>query len=97
MVTNVEVRFLGVFRQFSGRNRVLVKLEKPATIGKAIEKLIEAFSSEFKRTLVDPELEDPRPNALILVNGKEIGVLQGLETEVEDGDEIVLVPVSHGG
>jgi molybdopterin synthase sulfur carrier subunit len=97
MVTNVEVRFLGVFRQFSGRNRVLVKLEKPATIGKAIEKLTEAFSSEFKRTLVDPELEDPRPNALILVNGKEIGVLQGLETEVEDGDEIVLVPVSHGG
>jgi len=97
MVTNVEVKFLGVFRQFSGRNRVPVKLEKPATIGKAIEKLVEAFSSEFKRTLVDPELEDPRPNALILVNGKEIGVLQGLETEVEDGDEIVLVPVSHGG
>jgi len=97
MVTNVEVKFLGVFRQFSGRNRVLVKLEKPATVGKAIEKLTEAFSSEFRRMLVDPELEDPRPNALVLVNGKEIGVLQGLETEVEDGDEIVLVPVSHGG
>ena len=74
-----------------------MKLKKPATVRKTIEKLIEAFSSEFKRTLVDPELEDPRPNALILVNGKEISVLQGLETEVEDGDEIVLVPVSHGG
>ena len=97
MVINVEVKFLGVFRQFSGRNRVLVKLEKPSTVRKIIEKLIEAFSSEFKLTLVDPELEDARPNALILVNGKEISVLQGLETEVEDGDEIVLVPVSHGG
>ena len=97
MVTNVEVKFLGVFRQFSGRNRVLVKLEKHASVGKAIEKLIEAFSSEFKRTLVDPELEDPRPNALIVVNGKEISILHGLETKVEDGDEIVLVPVSHGG
>jgi len=97
MVTNVEVKFLGVFRQFSGRNRIPVKLEKPATVGKAIEKLTEAFSSEFRRMLVDPELEDPRPNALILVNGKEISVLQGLKTEVEDGDEIVLVPVSHGG
>ncbi|MDH5623754.1 MAG: MoaD/ThiS family protein [Candidatus Bathyarchaeota archaeon] len=97
MVINVEVKFLGIFRQFSGRNRVLVKLEKPATVRKTIEKLIEAFSSEFKLTLVDPELEDARPNALILVNRKEISVLQGLETEVEDGDEIVLVPVSHGG
>lgn len=96
MVINVEVKFLGVFRQFSGRNQVLVKLEKPATVRKAIEKLTEA-SSEFKRALVDSELEDPRPNALILVNGKEISVLQELETDVEDGDEIILVPVSHGG
>jgi molybdopterin synthase sulfur carrier subunit len=97
MVINVKVKFLGVFRQFSGRTHVTVKLEEPATVRKVIEKLIEVFSSEFKRALVDPELEDPRPNALILVNGKEITVLQGLETEVEEGDEIVLVPVSHGG
>lgn len=97
MVVNVEVEFLGVFRKFSERTHVLVKLEKPATVRKAVQKLIEAFSSELKRALVDPELEDPRPNALILVNGKEISVLQGLDTEVKDGDEIVLVPVSHGG
>ena len=97
MVIDVEVKFLGVFRQFSGRKHVLVKLEEPATVRKAIEKLTEAFSSEFKRALVDPELEDPQPNALILVNGKEISVLKRLETEVEDGDEIALVPVSHGG
>lgn len=97
MVINVEIKFLGIFRQFSGRNRVLVKLEKPATVRKAIQKLIEALSPAFKRALVDPELEDPRPNALILLNGKEINVLEGLETKVADGDEIVLVPVSHGG
>lgn len=97
MVVNVEVKFLGVFRHFSKRNHALVKLEEPATVRKTIQKLTEAFSSEFKRALVDPELEDPRPNALILVNGKEISVLQGLETKVNDGDEIVLVPVSHGG
>jgi len=31
------------------------------------------------------------------VNGKEISVLKGLETLVSDGDEVVLVPVTHGG
>jgi molybdopterin synthase sulfur carrier subunit len=97
MGISVEVKFLGVFRQFSGRNWILVKLRKTASVGEVIEKLTEHFSSEFKRALVDPELEDPRPNALVLVNGKEISVLRGLETKVEDGDEIVLVPVSHGG
>jgi len=97
MTVKVEFKFLGVFRRFSRRNRIPVKLEKPANVGKAIQKLTEAFSSEFGRMLIDPELQDPRPNAIILVNGKEISVLRGLETEVEDGDEIVLVPVAHGG
>jgi len=66
-------------------------------IRKVIHKLAETFSPEFKRTLVDPELNDPRPNALVLVNGKEISVLDGLETELNKGDEVVIVPVSHGG
>ena len=97
MVINIKVRLLGVFRGLSGKSWVPMELEGPTTVRKLFQKLTEAFSPEFKRILIDPELEDPRPNALILVNGKEISVSKGLETEVDDGDEIVLVPVSHGG
>jgi molybdopterin synthase sulfur carrier subunit len=51
----------------------------------------------LRRSLLDEQLEEPKPNALILVNGKEISVLNGLETKVNDGDEVVFVPVVHGG
>jgi len=97
MAIHVKVELLGVLRGLSGKGLFPVESEEPTTVRKVIKKLTEAFSPEFKRILIDPELEDPRPNALILVNRKEISVLQGLETEVNDGDEIVLVPVSHGG
>jgi len=97
MAIHVKVRLLGVLRGFSWKDWVPVESEESTSVRKVIQKLTEAFSPEFKRVLMDPDLEDPRPNALILVNGKEISVLQGLETEVNDGDEIVLVPVSHGG
>ena len=97
MVISVEVRFLGTFQRLSGKKRFKLNLEEPATVKKVIMKLTETFSSEFKRVLVDSQLDDPRPNALILVGGKEINVLQGLETEVKDAEEIVLVPMVHGG
>lgn len=96
MTTKVNVRLLGVFRGFSEKNRVTLKLEQP-TVKKVIKKLSKSLSVEAKRLLVDPELNDPRPNALILVNGKEISVLNGLETEIKEGDEVTLIPVSHGG
>jgi molybdopterin synthase sulfur carrier subunit len=97
MVVNVEVRLLGIFQRLSGKNRFKLKLEEPATVRKVVMKLAETFSSEFKQVLVDSQLDDPRPNALILVGGKEINVLQGLETEVKDAEEIVFVPMVHGG
>jgi len=65
-------------------------------VGEAMERIIEELP-ELERTLVDPELEDPKLNTLILLNGREIGVLNRLETVLKDGDEIVFIPVSHGG
>jgi molybdopterin converting factor small subunit len=97
MVINVEVKLLGVFQRLSGKKCFQVKLEEPATVKEVVMALTEMFSLEFKQVLVDSQLDDPRPNALILVGGKEIGALDGLETAVKDADEIVLVPRVHGG
>ena len=97
MVIHVEIRLLGIFQRISGKKRFQMKLEEPATIRKVIIKLMEKFPSEFKQVLVDSQVDDLRPNALILVEGKDISALQGLETEVKDAEEIVLVPMVHGG
>jgi molybdopterin synthase sulfur carrier subunit len=92
----VNVNFIGAFRTISGRNKIAIKIKGTTSLREVIKKTVEKVPV-LKRALIDPELEDPRPHALILVNGKEISVLNGLETLVEDGDEIVLVPVIHGG
>jgi molybdopterin converting factor small subunit len=34
---------------------------------------------------------------LIIVNGREINTLKGLETKVKDGDLVAFIPVAHGG
>lgn len=96
MAVSVNVKLLGVFRVYSGKDSVSLKLETP-TVREAVEKIAESLSLEFKRMLIDPELNDPRPNALILLNGKEISVLEGLETRVKEGYQITLIPISHGG
>jgi len=96
LTIKVNVRLLGIFRGFSGNNTITLKLEQP-TVRKVIQKLGDSLPAEAKQLLVDPELNDPRPNVLILIDGKEIGVLKGLETEIKEGDEVTLIPISHGG
>jgi molybdopterin converting factor small subunit len=97
LAVRVSVKLLGVFRVFSGRSRIRVILGEGATVGDVVARLVESFSPEFKEALVDPVLDEPWPNALIIVNGREVGVLDGVGTVVGDGDEVVFVPVRHGG
>jgi molybdopterin converting factor small subunit len=97
MVINIEIRLVGIFQRVSGKKCIKLRLEEPITVKTIILKLIEKFSDEFKQVLVDSQLDDPRPKALILVGGKEINALQGLETAIKDTEEIVLVPIAHGG
>ena len=94
----VRVKLTGILKGISGKEAVTLNFERPTTVKEVIFRLAEMFSMEFRRALIDSELNSPKPNALILLNGREISVLpRGLENEVKNGDEIVIIPVTHGG
>jgi molybdopterin synthase sulfur carrier subunit len=92
----VTIRFFGVFRNITGKNKLVVKFKEAVPLKEAIKEILEEMP-RLKQTLVDPDLEDPRPNTLILVNEREISVLNGLETMLKDGDEVIFIPVLHAG
>ncbi len=95
--TTVEVDFIGVLGRLADRETVFLQFDENPRVKDVIQRLTKCFPPSFKQALIDPELSDPRPNVVILLNKKEISVLEGIETLVHDGDKLVLIPVSHGG
>jgi molybdopterin synthase sulfur carrier subunit len=92
----VNFKFVGSFRNITNKSKAVMELDEGAKLKEALKRIIEEFP-KIERALIDPELGDPRPNTLIVVNGREISVLKGLETVLRNGDEVVFIPVSHGG
>lgn len=92
----VNVKFVGSFRGVSGKSEIAFRFSSPVSLKILVAKVIERLP-KLKSALVNPESGEPRSNMLVLVNGQEIGVLNGIETSVNDGDEVVFVPVIHGG
>ncbi|MCJ7425344.1 MoaD/ThiS family protein [Candidatus Bathyarchaeota archaeon] len=92
----VTVRFVGSLRAASRKSKFSIKLEKTITLREIVKRIVEE-NPRLKRALIDPELDDPKTNALMLVNGRDSSVLDGLETKLKDGDEVVFVSVVHGG
>ena len=92
----VIVKFIGALRHVSGAGELALNCKDNVSIRELMPEITEEVPA-LTRSLIDQQLEEPTPNVLILVNGREISVLNGLETNLQDGDEVVLVPVVHGG
>lgn len=92
----LSIKFIGALRHISGKTQLTVNSQESTSIKKLLIKLCKEFPS-LEKTFADQQLNDSRSNTLILVNGREISVLNNLETKLNDGDEIVFVPVVHGG
>ena len=96
METKVNIRLLGVLRGVSGKSRISLRLEK-STVEVMVRELANSLPKEARRLFLDSDLNYLGSNVLVLVNGKEISALEGLETEIKEEDEVVVIPVSHGG
>ena len=93
---SVHVKFVGSFRGVTRKDAITLRCRTSVSIRTIVEKVAKRLPN-ISSSMFDTVSGEPRTNMLVLVNGQEIGVLDGLETVVEDGDEVVFIPVIHGG
>ncbi len=92
----ITVKFLGALRHISGTTEHALNIKGTISLKELLNEIVKEMPA-LKQSLIHQQLEDLRSNMLILVNGRETSVLNGLETSLTNGDEIVFVPVVHGG
>ena len=93
---NMKARFVGSLRSLSGEEIVTLELQKRLSLKEAMKRIVKE-KPKLNGAFVLNQPEKLRTAMLILVNGKEISVLKGLETTIKNGDELVFVPILHGG
>lgn len=91
---NVNVRVFGDLAKALGRKQV-VKLDDRATVASLANMMAE--KAGFKRQGYLGKYRVGGDDLAVLVNGKNIHLLGGLETVLHDGDEIVILPPTAGG
>jgi len=88
----IELRFFANFREAVGQKTVQRKYENDLQAGDVLRQLSEEFTE--MDLFEDGEL---REYLTILRNGTDITHLDGLETPLEDGDELSVFPPVAGG
>ena len=91
---NVELRFFATFRQAVGTKVVEREYDAGTTVGEVLRELESEYEG-LEGQLV--ENDDLRPHINVLKSGREVLHLDGMETELEDGDQLSIFPPVAGG
>ena len=92
----MEWKLFADLAEHAGERHVTVETAPGETVGDALEALLDAHPALRNRVL-DPDGE-LRSQINVLRNGKDVRSQEaGLETELEEGDELALFPPVSGG
>jgi molybdopterin converting factor small subunit len=91
----IHLRLFGLGKQAAGRTERTMHLGRGDTVGALMQALCTVEGSYLSARLKEfPFTED---RFLILVNGRSVHILQGLDTRLMDGDRVTIMPKAFGG
>lgn len=80
-----------------GRRQVELEVPADASVRDVLARVAELIGEEAVPALLESVGGKPQRHLRIMVNGRDIGVLEGLDTVVREGDEILILPPAGGG
>jgi sulfur-carrier protein len=90
----IEIKFLTRFIDITGEKTT--QIEDAEDISQLIEALCEKYDETFRDVLLDED-GTVRDYLKVMVNGEDIRDLDGTETKLKDGDEVVMFQTIAGG
>jgi len=93
--TMVTIELIGTLRYYVGKAKIQMPMADCLNVIALFRELEEKY--EIPKGLLTEDNSGIKRNLLVLINGREVGVLEGGATLLKSGDRITLLPVSHGG
>jgi len=93
----VKVQYLGFIRNLINRSQDEFELSEDASLSVVLDQIAGLYGRPFKKEFYEPELKDVKMGFVVTVNGILMDQLRGVNTRLNDGDNIILMSLMSGG
>ena len=96
MIT-LKVRTILDFKRILGKREVQISVPEQSTLQELLLKMGDTWGDDLRSKFFKPDSTTPLPHIRLMINGQDIAFLNGTETVLQDGDEILILPPVGGG
>jgi molybdopterin synthase sulfur carrier subunit len=93
----VSVEYLDAIAKITKKHGEKVELEENAIVADLLNKLIGLYGSSFKERIFPQGGTSVGIHIAVLVKGTEFRLLDGLDTRLNDGDNVMMATIVMGG
>jgi molybdopterin converting factor small subunit len=93
----VKVQYLGFIKNLINRSDDEFELEEGASLSGLLDKIGEIYGIAFKKEVYEKGFTDLKTGFVATVNGILIGQLDGIDTQLGNGDDVILMSLMSGG
>jgi len=93
----VKVQYLGFIKNLIKQSEDEFELEEGASLSELLNQIAGIYGKAFKKEVYEPGLKDVKMGFVVTVNGVLMGQLQGVDTSLNNGDNIILMSLMSGG
>jgi len=93
----ISVRTILYLKRIIGSGEVELSVPEGSTLEELLATMVKRWGKKLSSRLFESNSTIPLPYIRLMVNGRDIAFLDKMETELQEGDEILILPPMAGG
>ena len=93
----VRVQYFGFIQNMVNKREEQFELGKDASLSNLLNKMAGVYGKAFQKEVYEPGLKDVKTGFCVTVNGVLMGQLGGMDTKLDEGDNVILMSLMSGG
>ena len=93
----VKVHYISLVKTYTNKSQEEITLNENAKLSELLDQIAQTYGKQFTTEVYDPNKKEMKATFVAMVNGVLMDQLKGTNTQLKDGDTIILMSLMTGG